>query len=66
MTASVSSARRSASAAVKASLDYPVIDTNCTRRVTSATPLQSLAMLNGEFVAEKASDLQKRVFKDTG
>lgn len=33
---------------------YPIIDTNCTRRVPSATPLQSLPMLNDDFVWQAA------------
>ncbi len=40
--------------------DYPIIDTNCTRRVPSATPLQSLTMLNDEFVWQAAEALAKR------
>jgi mono/diheme cytochrome c family protein len=37
--------------------DYPIIDTNCTRRVPSATPLQSLTMLNDDFVWKVAEAL---------
>jgi len=40
--------------------DYPIIDTNCTRRVPSATPLQSLTMLNDEFIWTAAEALAKR------
>ena len=40
--------------------DYPIIDTNCTRRVPSATPLQSLTMLNDEFVWQSAAELAAR------
>jgi len=40
--------------------DYPIIDTNCTRRVPSATPLQSLTMLNDDFVWQAAEALAKR------
>ena len=40
--------------------DYPIIDTNCTRRVPSATPLQSLTMLNDEFIWQAAEALAKR------
>ncbi len=39
--------------------DYPIIDTNCTRRVPSATPLQSLTMLNDDFVWQAAEALAK-------
>lgn len=40
--------------------DYPIIDTNCSRRVPSATPLQSLTMLNDDFVWQAAEALAKR------
>ena len=40
--------------------DYPIIDTNCTRRVPSATPLQSLTMLNDDFVWQSAAALTER------
>jgi hypothetical protein len=40
--------------------DYPIIDANCTRRVPSATPLQSLTMLNDDFIAKAAEGLAKR------
>ena len=44
--------------------DYPIIDTNCTRRVPSATPLQSLTMLNDEFVWQSAAALAQRAGED--
>jgi Protein of unknown function (DUF1553)/Protein of unknown function (DUF1501) len=34
--------------------DFPVIQVNCNRRINSATPLQSLTMLNDEFMVENA------------
>jgi hypothetical protein len=40
--------------------DTPIIDTNCTRRVPSATPLQSLTMLNDEFIWKAAEALAQR------
>lgn len=40
--------------------DYPIIDTNCTQRVPSATPLQSLTMLNDEFIWQSAEALAQR------
>jgi mono/diheme cytochrome c family protein len=40
--------------------DYPIIDTNCTRRVPSATPLQSLTMLNDDFIWKAAAALAQR------
>ncbi|MBK5290887.1 MAG: DUF1553 domain-containing protein, partial [Acidobacteriia bacterium] len=44
--------------------DYPIIDTNCARRVPSATPLQSLTMLNDEFIWQAAAALAKRSNED--
>jgi hypothetical protein len=41
--------------------DYPLMETNCTRRINSATPLQSLTMLNDEFMLENADYLAERV-----
>jgi len=40
--------------------DYPIIDTNCSRRVPSTTPLQALTMLNDDFVWKAADALAKR------
>jgi cytochrome c553 len=41
--------------------DYPIIDVNCTRRSASATPLQSLTMINSKFITASASQLAFRV-----
>ncbi|MCC6369173.1 MAG: DUF1553 domain-containing protein [Bryobacterales bacterium] len=46
--------------------DFPVIDTNCTRRVPSATPLQSLTMMNAKFVWEAAGELASRAAQLAG
>jgi mono/diheme cytochrome c family protein len=46
--------------------DYPVIDTHCARRVPSATPLQSLTMLNDDFVVDNAGHLASRVHQIAG
>jgi mono/diheme cytochrome c family protein len=46
--------------------DYPIIDTNCSRRVPSATPLQSLTMLNDAFLWEAAEALAKRAENNAG
>jgi mono/diheme cytochrome c family protein len=46
--------------------DYPAIDTNCTRRVQSATPLQSLTMMNDPFTIESAAYLVARVGEMVG
>src|SRR5882724_11897025 len=46
--------------------DFPSIDTNCTRRSPSATPLQSLTMMNDRFVLESAGYLAARVGEIAG
>jgi mono/diheme cytochrome c family protein len=43
--------------------DYPVIDTNCTRRANSATPLQSLTLMNSGFIWDRAEALVDRAWK---
>ena len=40
--------------------DFPIIDTACSRRVSSATPLQSLTVMNSEFVTENARETANR------
>ncbi|MFQ5733194.1 MAG: DUF1553 domain-containing protein [Planctomycetaceae bacterium] len=46
--------------------DYPIIDVNCTRRSASATPLQSLTMINGTFLTVSAGHLARRINLITG
>ena len=46
--------------------DFPIIDANCTRRLPSATPLQSLALMNDEFIVDNAALLAERVEKLSG
>jgi hypothetical protein len=46
--------------------DYPVIDVNCPRRSASATPLQSLTMINSEFLVASASQLARRIDATAG
>ena len=41
--------------------DYPLMRTNCNRRINSATPLQSLTLMNDEFVLRHAERLKDRV-----
>ena len=43
--------------------DAPVIQTNCNRRTDSVSPLQSLALLNSDFVVDQASHLSARATK---
>jgi hypothetical protein len=41
--------------------DQPVMATNCTRRIASAVPLQSLTLLNDAFMLEQAEQFAQRV-----
>lgn len=43
--------------------DFPIIDTACSRRVPSATPLQSLTFMNSEFVIHNAREAARRVLE---
>ena len=54
-------ARRSWSLTFMGTFDFPNIDTTCTRRAPSATPLQSLTMLNSSFVMENAAAVARRI-----
>ena len=54
-------ARRNYSTSFLDVFDFPMMALNCTRRTNSATPLQSLTMLNSEFMMKSAADLATRV-----
>lgn len=45
--------------------DAPIMAVNCTERMTSATPLQSLALLNSEFLFAEAERMAARVAAET-
>ena len=46
--------------------DFPIIDTACSRRVPSATPLQSLTMMNSEFILRNARAAAQRALSLAG
>ena len=46
--------------------DIPVITTNCTSRNQSTVVLQSLAMLNDEFILDQADNVAQRVAHEAG
>src|SRR5262249_15624538 len=46
--------------------DYPEMAINCTRRTNSATPLQSLALINSKFMMEQARHFAERVRATVG
>ena len=54
-------ARRSWSLTFLAAFDFPNMDTTCTRRAPSATPLQSLALINSSFTMENARAVARRI-----
>ncbi len=53
--------RRAWSSTFMGTFDFPNIDTTCTRRAPSATPLQSLTLMNSGFVFENAAAVARRV-----
>jgi hypothetical protein len=59
-------ARRNYNLSMLSVFDQPVMSTNCIRRGRSAVVLQSLSMLNNEFVVEQAEDFARRVAKRAG
>jgi hypothetical protein len=59
-------ARRNYSLSLLDVFDFPVMALNCTRRTNSATPLQSLTLLNSEFVMQRSIDFAGRVSKLAG
>lgn len=46
--------------------DQPLLATNCTKRTSAAVALQSLTMLNGEFVNEQSAEFARRVIAAAG
>jgi Protein of unknown function (DUF1553)/Protein of unknown function (DUF1549)/Planctomycete cytochrome C len=46
--------------------DFPIMALNCTRRPMTATPSQSLAALNSEFVQDQAAAFAERVRSENG
>lgn len=53
--------RRSQPVAMLESFDQPFMEPNCTRRVSSTVPTQSLAMLNSAFVVSQSEAFAKRL-----
>ena len=59
-------ARRNYNHSLLAVFDQPVLMTTCARRESSAVVLQSLAMINDEFVMDQAKHFAERVEKSGG
>src|SRR5205085_108882 len=58
--------RRSYNMTTLSVFDEPVMDTNCTRRNSSAVVLQSLAMLNDGSILQESEVFASRVMKEAG
>lgn len=56
-------ARRAYNLSMLSVFDQPLISTSCSRRDTSAVPLQSLTMMNDEFVAKHAEYFAQRLLQ---
>jgi hypothetical protein len=58
--------RRTQVASLLEVFDAPSIVANCTRRAASTMPLQSLSLLNSEFIAARARALARRTERQVG
>jgi len=58
--------RRSMPLPMMAAFDAPVFSESCERRSATTTPLQALAMMNGNLMHEEAGHLAKRVAAESG
>jgi hypothetical protein len=57
--------RRSLPQSFLNAFDAPVMEINCTRRVTSTSATQALALMNSEFITAQAGHFAKRVLKES-
>ena len=58
--------RRSAPQSLLNAFDAPVMEINCTRRATSTSATQALALMNGEFITAQAAHFAERVRRESG
>jgi hypothetical protein len=58
--------RRSRPVTLLNTFDAPVMETNCTRRITSTTATQALAVMNGGFMQSQAGHFADRLLKEGG
>jgi hypothetical protein len=58
--------RRNYNLSLLSVFDQPVMATNCTRRIQSAVPLQSLTMLNDAFMLDQSDRFAARVVAAAG
>jgi hypothetical protein len=59
-------ARRTYSSSMLDVFNFPMMNLNCTQRIQSATPLQSLTMLNSRAVMERAEDFAAHLVEIAG
>jgi hypothetical protein len=57
--------RRSLPQSFLNAFDAPVMEINCTRRVTSTSATQALALMNSEFITAQAGHFAKRVLRES-
>lgn len=58
--------RRTQVATILGVFDAPSIVFNCTRRMDTTMPLQSLSLLNSDFAVKRGEDLAQRLQRDCG
>ncbi|HTE19697.1 MAG TPA: DUF1553 domain-containing protein, partial [Armatimonadota bacterium] len=56
--------RRSLPVTLLNTFDAPVMETNCTRRTTSTTATQALALMNSSFISSQAAHFARRVLRE--
>jgi len=56
--------RRSAPQSFLSAFDAPVMEINCTRRASSTSAVQALALMNGRFVRAQAEHFARRVLEE--
>src|SRR5205823_3564194 len=59
-------AKRSLVMPLLASFDFPESDSSCESRFTTTQPTQALAMLDGDFVHQRAAALAERLRREAG
>src|SRR5205823_11327806 len=58
--------RRSLPLPMMAAFDATVFSESCERRSTTTTPLQALAMMNGDLIHEESAHLAQRIVREAG
>ena len=58
--------RRSSPQSLLKAFDAPVMEINCTRRVSTTSATQALALMNGEFVTVQSEHFARRLLNQPG